>query len=113
MADPKPQFATYEEFWPYYLGQHKKRETRLLHVAGTILAVLAVFKAIISFKIGWLIVAPIIGYGFAWVAHSFIENNQPATFEYPAWSLRGDFDMTKLWITGKLEAELARHDITT
>jgi len=113
MAEAKQEFATFEEFWPYYLRQHKKRETRLVHVAGTILAGLSVLKALISFKIGWLILAPIIGYGFAWVAHSFIEHNQPATFEYLKWSLRGDLEMTKLWLTGKLEAELVRYDITT
>jgi hypothetical protein len=113
MAETKPQYANFEQFWPYYLSQHRKRETRLMHVAGTILAALAVFKFIISFKIGWLILAPVIGYGFAWAAHSFVEQNRPATFEYVLWSLRGDFEMTKLWLTGKLEAELARHDITT
>lgn len=113
MAEDRPQFATFDEFWPYYLRQHKKRETRLVHVVGTILALLSIVKAVISFKIGYLILAPIIGYGFAWVAHTYIEENQPATFDNPKWSLRGDLEMTKLWVTGKLEAELAKHNITT
>ena len=33
-------------------------------------------------------------YAFAWTAHFFVENNKPATFTYPVWSLRGDL---KLW----------------
>src|ERR1700753_4206453 len=91
------EYKTFEEFWPHYLSAHKKRETRLLHICGTILALLAIFKAVISFKIGWLIVAPIVGYGFAWGAHTFVEENQPATFEHPWLSLRGDLEMLKLW----------------
>ena len=33
-------------------------------------------------------------YSFAWIGHFFVEKNRPATFKYPAWSLRGDL---KLW----------------
>lgn len=36
----------------------------------------------------------LIGYGFAWVGHFVYEQNRPATFIYPAYSLIGDF---KLW----------------
>ena len=36
----------------------------------------------------------IITYGFAWVGHFFFENNRPATFVYPTYSLLGD---VKLW----------------
>lgn len=36
----------------------------------------------------------LIAYGFAWVGHFYFENNKPATFIYPLYSLLGDF---KLW----------------
>lgn len=35
-----------------------------------------------------------VGYGFAWIGHFFFENNRPATFIYPVFSLASDF---KLW----------------
>jgi len=104
---------TYTDFWPYYLGQHSKRSARLLHVAGTLLALLALFMGIFSLSILWLLAAPVIGYGFAFAAHSLIENNKPATFAHPLWSLRGDLHMLILWLTGRLEAELVRNKLLT
>jgi hypothetical protein len=106
-------FATYREFWPHYLSQHTRNATRLLHVAGTILAFGAIIKAVILFSLFWLLMAPIIGYGIAWIAHSFVEKNHPATFTYPLWSLRGDLQMSWLWVTGRLEDELIKYNIST
>ncbi len=37
-----------------------------------------------------------IGYSFAWIAHFFVEENRPATFVYPAYSLIGDFKLLAL-----------------
>jgi hypothetical protein len=113
MAEEKQKIQTYAEFWPHYLHQHSRRETRLLHIGGTLLALAAIFKALTSFHLGWLIAAPIIAYGFAWGAHAFVEENQPATWEYPLWSLRADTEMLGLWIAGRLESELAKYQITT
>ena len=43
---------------------------------------------------GWfLLMIPVIGYGFAWAGHYFFEMNQPATFKHPWYSLAGDFVM--------------------
>jgi hypothetical protein len=53
-------------------------------------------------------VALILGYGPAWVAHFFIENNQPATFKYPHWSLQADYKMLWLAMRGKMGDEMVR-----
>jgi hypothetical protein len=111
-SEPEP-FSDYAAFWSFYLSQHSRRATRLMHVTGTCLALLAIVLAIASFSFGWLLMAPLMGYGIAWIAHAFIEKNRPATFTYPLWLLRGDFHMLWLWFSGRLETEAARYGITT
>jgi hypothetical protein len=113
MPDHKPAFKSYAEFWPYYLSEHSRHATRMMHVVGAVLALFALAKAVLYMSFGWLVVALIFGYGFAWTAHAFVEKNRPATFSHPLWSLRGDFHMLGLWLTGKLEIELTRHNILT
>ncbi len=43
---------------------------------------------------------PVLGYGFAWVGHFFFEHNKPATFQYPFYSLLGDWVMYKDMLLG-------------
>jgi hypothetical protein len=95
-AGAPPRFATFDEFYPFYIGEHSEPNNRRLHVIGTGLAILCLSQVVMWGVIGgfWsLIWAAIFGYGFAWAGHYFIEKNQPATFTYPAWSLMGDFKM--------------------
>ncbi len=99
---------TYTAFWHRYLRAHARPATRALHYAGSLLALGVLVAAIVS---GWwwaLILAPIIGYGFAWTAHAGIEGNRPETFGHPLWSLASDFRMLGLWLTGRLAPHIAR-----
>ena len=106
MTDEVPVFRSFAEFWPFYLGEHAKYVTRMVHVSGTLLALAMLIAALVLGHPLWLIAVPIIGYGFAWGSHAFIERNRPATFTYPVWSLLGDLRMASLWLVGRLESEV-------
>jgi hypothetical protein len=102
-------FATYEEFWPFYVSQHRDPTCRTLHVVGTtVVWGLLIAAAVVA--PAWLLAAPVAGYGFAWAGHFFFEKNRPATFTYPLWSLRADFRMHRLVLLGKMQPELKRAD---
>jgi len=103
------KFATFVEFWPFYLAEHSSVLNRRLHFVGTSLAILLFVNAFIYLKVQFLLLAPLAGYAFAWIGHFIVEKNRPATFTYPLWSLRGDFKMFFLMLTGRLESELAKY----
>jgi hypothetical protein len=100
------EFDSFDRFWPHYLREHAKPRTRALHYVGTSLVVLTLAVAIASGRLWWLLLLPVIGYGFAWAGHAFVERNRPATFTHPLWSLRADFKMWWLWLTGRLGPDL-------
>ncbi|MBL8644589.1 MAG: DUF962 domain-containing protein [Rhodospirillaceae bacterium] len=106
MADKTTDKITdYNDFWPYYLREHGKPATRGLHYIGTALALLCLVFGLLG-NAAYLIAVPFAGYGFAWVAHFFVEHNKPATFTYPGWSLYSDFRMFALAVTGRLKPHL-------
>lgn len=58
----------------------------------------------------WLLLAvPVVGYGFAWYAHFFVEHNRPATFGHPFYSLAADYRMLFLMMAGRMDEEVARY----
>jgi hypothetical protein len=97
-----PSFASFREFYPYYLGQHANRISRRLHVSGTLLALLLAGGALVSGRWLLLLAVPLAGYLPAWLGHFFFEGNSPATFSYPLYSLRGDFAMLADVLTGRM-----------
>jgi hypothetical protein len=102
------QFQSFEEFWPYYLREHSKPETRALHAVGTSVGTACAAALIAAGKWKFLPLALVPGYGAAWLSHFLIEKNRPATFQYPLWSFMGDYKMLALMIQGKLDAELEK-----
>jgi hypothetical protein len=100
------EFTCYREFWPYYVAMHGRRLTRRIHLAGTALGLLTALTGAVTGRPRLILAFPMIGYGFAWPAHWFVEGNNPATFGHPLWSLRGDFVMTVLQLSGR-DDELA------
>jgi hypothetical protein len=103
----RPQ--SFEEFWPYYVSQHRDKTCRRLHFVGTTIAMGCVAAA--PFYPPALLAAPVAGYGFAWIGHFAFEKNKPASWlgaKELVWSLRGDLRMWTKMVTGQMDAEVER-----
>ena len=108
-----PRISTYRDFWPYYLREHSNPRTRAIHFFGTGLATALFVAAFVTGQYWLLVVVLFARYGPAWYAHFFVENNKPATFTYPLWSLFSDFRMAFVWLTGGLDAELTKAGVAS
>ena len=100
MSDER--YKSFTEFWPFYVAEHSRPGTRVLHLIGTTIGVALVIYFIATGRwwLFWLAFIP--GYGFAWLAHFLVGKNRPATFKYPLWSLMGDYKMIGHMMTGKM-----------
>ena len=101
--------TTFEEFWPYYVSQHRDPTCRRLHFVGTSLAMSCL--AVSPFYPPALLAAPVVGYGLAWIGHFAFEHNKPATWgslQHAWWSLQGDVRMWRYMVMGLMDAELER-----
>ena len=87
------RFASFREFYPFYLAEHRNRISRRLHFTGSCGVLVLLGIAIVQRNGLWLLAALPCGYGFAWVGHFFFEKNRPATFRYPLYSFAGDWVM--------------------
>lgn len=96
------KFSSFAEFYPFYLSEHSKPLCRALHYVGSTLVLITLFYGVVTtdYFVFWFL--PLLGYGFAWVAHFFIEKNRPATFTYPFYSFLGDWVMFKDFLLGNL-----------
>ncbi|MHB1617373.1 MAG: Mpo1-like protein [Metallibacterium sp.] len=87
------RFSSFAEFYPFYLGEHRNNVCRRLHFIGSCIVLLLLLIALLTRDAWWLLLLPVVGYGFAWIGHFFFEKNRPATFQYPWYSLIGDWRM--------------------
>lgn len=102
------EIETFEEFWDFYVGEHKEKANRVLHFLGTTAAIGCVAGGLLTKRRWLLLAAPVCGYGPAWIGHFFVEKNKPASFKYPLWSLQADFIMWWKTIKGEMDAEVER-----
>lgn len=100
------RFNSFQEFYPYYLSEHRHPVCRTLHYFGSSLVIAVLFFAIFTQQWKWLWLLPLIGYGFAWLGHFMFEHNKPATFKYPFYSLAADWVMLKDFLTGQLKHKM-------
>src|SRR6476646_2940889 len=88
---PPQEFASYEDFFTFYLHEHSDARNRAMLAVG---------------HPWYALLWPVVSYAFAWIGHFVIEGNKPATFGHPFWSLISDFRMLGLMFTGRLKARM-------
>ena len=103
MAEAAKRYATFAEFYPFYLSEHANRTCRRLHFVGTSLGLAFLPHAFSTLNFWWMLAALVCGCAFAWVGHFFFEHNRPATFKYPFYSFAGDWVMWKDHLVGKIK----------
>jgi len=96
------RYASFREFYPFYLSEHRNRICRRLHFTGSTLVLITLAWLAVSghWTLCWLL--PLFGYGCAWVGHFFFEKNRPATFSHPLYSFAGDWVMYAAMLRGKI-----------
>jgi hypothetical protein len=104
MTDSSPGFKSFREFYPFYISQHSNTISRRLHFIGLALALAWLLVVIASGLSSWyLLICPLLGYGFGFIGHFVFEKNKPATFRNPLYSFLSDFKMMGDILTGKIK----------
>jgi len=97
------RYATFGEFYPFYLSEHSNRTCRRLHFAGTTIGLICLIAALLTGRLLYILIGLVAGYLFAWIGHFFFERNRPATFTYPLYSFVGDWVMWRDILTRKIK----------
>src|SRR5262249_51587805 len=80
---PEQQFASYEDFFTFYLHEHSDARNRAMHAAGTLLGLVTLVVAFAVRHPWYALLWPVVSYAFAWTGHFLLEGNKPATFGHP------------------------------
>ena len=102
MTTPTTGFASFREFYPFYLGEHADRRCRRLHFAGSAFGLACLALLLATGRPSWLLVGLVGGYACAWTGHLVFEKNRPATFRHPLYSFAGDWVMFRDMLTGRI-----------
>jgi hypothetical protein len=104
----REKIESFEDFWPHYVGAHRDPRCRGLHYVGTALGIGSFATGVVTLNPFPIALAPVFGYGLAWVGHFVVEGNKPAAFDYWWYSLLGDMKMLGLALQGKMADEVTR-----
>jgi hypothetical protein len=102
VATSEQTYSTFAAFYPRYVELHQNQLNRRCHFLGLALGVSLIAAFALTGRYGYLVAAPIVGYGLAWLGHFLFEGNVPATKQNPLWSILGSFVMARDMLLGRL-----------
>lgn len=97
------EVLTFDEFYHFYLSEHKNVNCRRLHFFGAWLGIFFLLLAAARLQFFWLPAGVVSGYFFSWIGHFFFEKNRPASFKRPLFSFFGDCRMFQEILSGKIK----------
>lgn len=100
------RITTYDEFWLFYVREHSHPLNRQLHFIGSSLGLVCLALLFYNGNLLFFPLGLVIGYGFAWVGHFFVEKNRPASFKYPLKSFISDWRLLYVTLTFQAAAEV-------
>lgn len=109
MTDEHQRYQSFEEFWPFYVGEHSQLLCRVLHYAAALVTIAILGFVVWTGQWALLPIAPVVAYALAWTGHFVFERNRPATWSYIRWSLIAEFKMFWLFVTGRMGHEVDTH----
>lgn len=95
-------------YWDKYLWHHRNPWTRRLHRMGSWSCIAGVVAAVAGFGWFWVPLSMVVGYGFAFCGHWFVEKNRPLTFENPLRAGIANWVMFVFEMVGDVDGALER-----
>lgn len=104
--EAQPEFElpikNYQEFYRFYLTEHRNIMSRRLHVVGSSIGIYFFSKAVRKKQAKYVLYGLVAGYANAWVGHFVFEKNKPASFKQPFYSFISDWRMLSDVARGRL-----------
>ena len=94
-VESEPELDSLEQFYRFYLGEHRNGVCRALHFIGTTMGLSLVIYGLVTQQWWIAAIAVVPGYACAWIGHFGFEKNRPATFKHPLRSFICDWIMWK------------------
>ena len=99
---PSGPIKNYQQFYQFYLTEHRNIISRRLHVAGSSIGLLLLTQAVRKKKLRYVPLGLAAGYASAWLGHFVFEKNKPASFKQPIYSFVSDWRMFGDVLRGRL-----------
>jgi hypothetical protein len=98
-------------FWPWYLSQHRRPATRLLHALAT-LTNAACQVAAVGLRWPLLVpLGPLLDYAIAQLGHRVFEKNATRPWRHPLWHARAELRLLRHVACGAARRALALLDL--
>src|SRR5262245_48117210 len=98
----------FEDFWPYYVREHRAAACRLLHFIASGLCLGCLVPTFVTGKLRFVPLGLALGSGSASIGYFFVRRNKPASFYYPLSSFRAEWRMWRLLLLGRMREEVKR-----